>query len=783
MGGFTGGARPPPLLMRGFLLTPTYRMRDGVPEIHLYGVLESGEPFLIIEDRVRPYFFVRSADATRLGPLVPEAAIAPTDLATFNGTPVSRVSVAAPGDVPPLRDRLARAGIECFEADVRFAYRYLIDCGIRGSLCIDGAHRSDPRLGRVYHNPTIAPERWAPKLRVLSIDIETDPRAQRVFSLAVHGPDIARVLVVGDRRLRDAEAVADESALLDRFDEILRQLDPDVITGWNVVDFDLSVLARVARQHGRKLRIGRSEDHFEARRDGSFTRESRAIVFGRLVLDGLSLMRGAFYRLADYRLETAAQSVLGRGKLMHGDDRAEAIERAYREEPQRFVDYNLEDARLVSDILERTGLVELAVERSLLTGMPPDRVSAAIASVDSLYLGELRRRGVVAPSVEAVDREVRIAGGYVMDSLPGLYRNILVFDFKSLYPSIIRTFNLDPLSLLDDAGSGEAFVTAPNGARFSRSRRGILPELVAHLAAEREAAKRAGKSVQANAIKILMNSMYGVLGAGASRLFSPAVANAITHFGQQLIQKAAEIAREAGFVVLYGDTDSLFVDPAEADAKRALAVADELRVAIGDGVAAFVRDRYQCESFLELEFEKVYERFFLPEVRGGKTGSKKRYAGLLRQTDGGADIEFVGLESVRRDWSGVSKRFQRGLLELVFADQPVEEFVRTFLADLRAGRYDDELVYRKAIRKGLESYTKTTPPHVQAARRQRRQGGGIIAYVVTQNGPEPSGEETAAPDYEHYVEHQIEPIAEAVLRFLGTDFATVADTRRQLELF
>ena len=108
----------------------------------------------------------------------------------------------------------------------------------------------------------------------------------------------------------------------------------------------------------------------------------------------------------------------------------------------------------------------------------------------------------------------------------------------------------------------------------------------------------------------------------------------------------------------------------------------------------------------------------MPEVRGGKAGSKKRYAGLLRGADGGEHIEFVGLESVRRDWSEVSKRFQLGLLERVFPDEPVEQFVRDFVADLRAGRFDDELAYRKAVRKDLDAYTKTTPPHVRAARKQ-----------------------------------------------------------------
>jgi DNA polymerase-2 len=310
-----------------------------------------------------------------------------------------------------------------------------------------------------------------------------------------------------------------------------------------------------------------------------------------------------------------------------------------------------------------------------------------------------------------------------------------------------------------------------------------LPELVASLAKERELAKRAGQSVKSNAIKILMNSLYGVLGSPASRLFFPAVANAITHFGQLLIRESAELVAARGYAVIYGDTDSLFVDPNEPDPRRALEIAETLRETIGAEISAYVRERFACESHLELEFEKCYERFFLPEVRGGKVGSKKRYAGLLVEDDGREEIEFVGLESVRRDWSEVSKRLQKGLLDLVFHDQPVEEFVRGFLAELREGRFDGELAYRKAVRKDLDQYTKTTPPHVRAARKQTGGAGRIIEYVMTMNGPEPAGEESARPDYAHYIEHQIKPVADAILRFVGTDFDTVTGAQRQLSLF
>ncbi len=767
----------------GFILTPTYRTRNGVAEIHLYGILENGEPFLVVEDRFRPYFFVPATDAERVAAIDPTVTVAPEKLTNFSGEPVARITVSGPSEVPALRTKLDGEGIAYYEADVRFAYRYLIDEGIRGSLAIEGSFESKAKTGRVYRNPKLVPSRWTPKLKVLSIDIETDPKAQRIFSISLHGPTIAKVLIVGDHKLEHAEAVPSEKALIERFLALLDELNPDILTGWNVVDFDLSVLLRRARANGVRFCIGRNNEEFDARRDANFTRDVRAILSGRVVLDGLAMLRSAFIKLPDYRLETAAQTVLGRGKLLVGDNRGEEIEHNYNNNPQLFVDYNLEDARLVSDILERTDLIRLTVERSLLTGMPLDRVNAAIASIDSLYLAEARKRSIVAPSVSFASRAERITGGFVMDSKPGLYENILVFDFKSLYPSIIRTFNLDPITLVGSRPTQRDDILTPNRARFRREPAGILPQLVTSLAAEREKAKRDGVDVQSHAIKILMNSMYGILGAGASRLFSPDTANAITTLGQLLIQKAAEAAEGLGHEVLYGDTDSLFVNPHEPDPKLALSLAEKTRVAVGKIVAEFIAAEFEVESHLELEFEKMYRRFFLPEVRGGKVGSKKRYAGMIVDKSGEERVEFIGLEAVRRDWSEVAKHFQRDVIGRVFHDQPLEEYVRGFLADLEAGKLDHELVYRKALRKGLDGYTKTTPPHVQAARKMKKSNGTIILYTITRNGPEPAGEETAAPDYEHYIKHQIQPLGDAIFRFLETDFETVADTKRQLSLF
>ncbi|TMA58695.1 MAG: DNA polymerase II, partial [Deltaproteobacteria bacterium] len=277
---------------RGFILTPTYRVVGGRPEVHLYGVLEGGDPVLIVDDRQVPYFFIRAADAGPAARLAGSARVVPADLVTFAGEPVVRVEIGRPADVPALRARLGEAGVECFEADLRFAYRYLIDRGVKGGFRVDGPFERRPGVGRVYRNPGLEPADFAPRLRVLSLDVETSPDgpdASRLYSIAVAGAGGERVLLVGRSPVAGADVVPDERALLAEFLAHVRGVDPDVLTGWNVCEFDLAVLLRRCRRYGLRCTLGRTEDEVEIRRDQSFTREPRAILCGRQVLDGLAL--------------------------------------------------------------------------------------------------------------------------------------------------------------------------------------------------------------------------------------------------------------------------------------------------------------------------------------------------------------------------------------------------------------------------------------------------------------------------------------------------------------
>ena len=783
---------PGPSSHRGFVFQASYRIQSGVPVVHLFGRLENGDTFLVRDRRQTPHFYVPADAPGRAPPADWQGArLSPSDRIAFAGQATRRVSVPTPQDAPPVRDRLHARGIDTFEADVRFAMRYLIDRDIKGGCSI----RGDPRPGTgcrwIFDDPELTPASVSFRPSVLSFDIETDARARRLLAIALYGCGVDEVYIVdsaGRAMPERAVACKNERAALDAFCARVRELDTDVLTGWNVIDFDLTVLARMAARLRHPLVLGREPGRMNIRPARGYFGSGQATVPGRLVLDGVDLLRGAFVRMDDYSLDAVARNVLSEGKALAGDahDRVGEILRNYEGDLEAFARYARTDARLALEIVERLDLVNLAVARSRLTGMPPDRVAASIASFDFLYLAELHKRRIVAPSVRSSDSRVHAAqaGGHVLEPVTGLHEGVWVFDFKSLYPSVIRTYNIDPLGYIDK-GEAAAAATAVNdpielagGARFSRAP-GILPGMLDELFPRREQAKRDGDQVASQAIKILMNSFYGVLGTPACRFYNPAIANAITGQGRRLLLWSKRWFEEKGFQVLYGDTDSLFVasggDTEGATDKGAL-----LAAALTEDLTEHVHSESRVESRLELELEKFYGKLFLPVTRTGTGGARKRYVGQIHGRD---EVEFTGMEVVRRDWTELAKQVQRELYGRLFRDEPIEDWLRDLVERLRAGALDDRLVYRKGLRKRMEEYRAQTPPHVAAARKSKSVPGRVVAYMITLAGPEPLDNLTAEPDREHYVAKQVKPVAEPVLATLGLDFERVIGDDRQMGLF
>ncbi len=815
---------------RGFIIHPIERMQAGRAEVDLFGRMETGETFVVRETRLSPFFHVRQSEleAARAvwAGLEGSASASDSPRRTMDGEPTLRILTAAPAEAKNLRDELHRSGVRTYEADVKLSAQYVMDLRIRGTMEIRGPWRQGRRVQRVYENPELSPASFTPKVSVLSLDIETDRKATLVVAVALAptntdgGRAPAEVLIVGGG-IPGARCFPTERDMLVELRRRIIELDPDVILGWNVIDFDFRVLARRFRELGLPFDIGRSDSagRFLDREstDGGAVvrwRRSKAIVEGRQVLDALWLVRLSGLTFDDYRLETVAGDLLGRGKLIErrpGESGAEAVERLSRTDPAALAAYCLEDARLVLDIVGTQGLMDLTVTKSLLIGTPLDQAWMSVASFELLYMEHLHARGFVAPTL-GVDQDSleRTPGGGIITPRAGLYENVLVFDFKSLYPSIMRTFNIDPLTRLARAArppgddTAESFITAPHGERFSRTP-GIIPEILDRFFESRERARAEGNRAATHAYKIVMNSFYGVLGTDGCRFAASGLAGAVTTFGQHILFWTRDKVKERGYEVLYGDTDSLFVLsglPRGTGAGALEGTAATLAADLNRELAAYVRSRWDVEPRLELEFEAVYRRFFLPPMRTGAAerdgegpgpesenrGRAKGYAGM-RLLPGTADeqLEVVGMEAVRHDWTRLARELQTDLLGWVFADvspAEIEERIRTRLARLRAGELDDSLVYRKVLRKPVEAYTKASPPHARAAAQlPPEERSGTIRYMWTRDGPQPETARSSPLDYEHYAEKQMRPIVEAVAPYAGLDAERIFAAGGQLGLF
>ena len=779
--------------VRGFLLHTFHRTQSAHTAVFGVGRLETGETFAFADHRDQPSFFIRLDDCETVRELAPryECSVdTDTGRTTMDGQPVASLSAPKLNALRKLSRQLETDGIRTYEADFSHSRRYLADRGVRGPICIGGPWRPGTGVDRVYIDPTVQPGDWCPELAILALDIETTPDASEVLAVSLVGSGAAQCRELEEIHLVGAPSADDppqlhchpgERELLAALTARILDIDPDVLTGWNLIDFDLTVLQRRFKAFGLPFNLGRSNDA-SWYQEGNVWGGSRMVVYGRQVLDALHLIRGSLQRFDDYRLGTVAQAILGRGKTVEaGTDESmpELIIEAYRDDRNAFCEYCLEDSRLVRDILKKEGLIELTLRRGVLTGLPLERAWGSVAAFDFLYISELHKRGMVAPT-NGVDRAKLggAPGGLVMTSKAGLYRHVFVFDFKSLYPSIIRTFNIDPLShiqAISGSGSGSAeeeashdLIIAPNGARFSRET-GILPNMLEGFFASRDLAKADGDELASYAYKIVMNSFYGVLATDACRFSEEKLAGAITGFGHYFLRWTRELLENEGSArVLYGDTDSLFVDaglPEDVTAEAALARGLELREWINGELAEHVSEVYDLPSHLDLEFEKYYRRFFLPPMRGsGDRGRAKGYAGLVVDADGSEEVEIVGLEAVRRDWTDLAHDLQRDLLARLFQDAPGQELdtcVTEWIRLLRTGEKDGDLVYRKNLRKSTDKYTRTSPPHVVAARLLAKPSG-VIRYVITIDGPQPLGHVTAALDYEHYIQKQIRPIVHTI---------------------
>ncbi|WP_242388875.1 DNA polymerase II [Kosakonia cowanii] len=771
----------------GFILTRHWRDTPNGTEIELWLATDNG-PLRVVLPPQESVAFIPAEQADKARALLRDEhnwRLTPLSLNDFHRRPVMGLYCRAHRQLMRFEKLLREGGVTVYEGDVRPPERYLMERFITAPVWVDG----EPR-GNALVNARLKPSpHYRPPLKWVSLDIETT-RHGELYCIGLEGCGQRTVYMLGpengDGQGLDFDLiyVASRPQLLEKLNAWFAEHDPDVLIGWNVVQFDLKVLQKSAERYRVPLTLGRNGSELEWREHGFKNGVFFAQAPGRLIIDGIDALKSAFWSFSSFSLESVSRELLGEGKAIDNPwDRMDEINRRFAEDKPALATYNLKDCELVTRIFHKTEIMPFLLERATVNGLPADRHGGSVAAFSHLYFPRMHRAGYVAPNLGDVAPQAS-PGGYVMDSRPGLYDSVLVLDYKSLYPSIIRTFLIDPVGLIeglaqpDAAHSTEGFL----GARFSREKH-CLPEIVGQIWHGRDEAKRQGNKPLSQALKIIMNAFYGVLGTTACRFFDPRLASSITMRGHQIMLQTKALIEAEGYDVIYGDTDSTFVWLKHQHSEEAAAkIGQQLVDTVNRWWTAHLQQQ-GLESALELEFETHFCRFLMPTIRGTDQGSKKRYAGMIQEGDTQRMV-FKGLETVRTDWTPLAQQFQQALYLRIFRNEPYQDYVRETIASLMAGELDAQLVYRKRLRRPLAEYERNVPPHVRAARladeeNQKRgrapqyQNRGTIKYLWTTSGPEPVDYQRSPLDYDHYLTKQLQPVADGILPFLDDDFATL----------
>jgi DNA polymerase elongation subunit (family B) len=666
---------------------------------------------------------------------------------SIRGADLVKVFGQTPRDVGQLRDQF-----DHYEADILFPNRLLIDKDVTSGVSVPARETEDGAY-RVHHTEISTVDATAP-LRVNTFDIEVDDRRgfpedgeEPVVCLTSHdsyrdeyvawlytapdgvdGPDdLEDYVPIGETVDVEVRRFASEAAMLDAFMEYVEETDPDVLTGWNFADFDapylldrIEVLAEEAPdadEYDLDIdRLSRVNEVWRSDWQGPN-------IKGRVVFDLLyAYKRTQFTELDSYRLDAVGESELGIGKERYAGD----IGDLWEQEPKRLLEYNLRDVELCVEIDRKQEVIPFWEEVASFVGCKLEDATTPGDAVD-LYILHKVHGEFALPSKGTVESE-EYAGGAVFDPITGVRENVTVLDLASLYPMCMVTINASPETKVDpDTFEGETF-RAPNGTHFRREPDGIIREMVDELLAEREQKKglrndhEPGTAAyeqydrQQGAVKVIMNSLYGVLGWDRFRLYDKEMGAAVTATGRRVIEFTETIANDLNYQVAYGDTDSIMLELGSGVSKEdAIASSFELEEAINASYDEFAESELGAtEHRFRIEFEKLYRRFF-------QAGKKKRYAGHIVWKEGKDvdDIDITGFEYKRSDIAPITKEVQKEVLEMIVTQGDVEE-VKEYVHDVidrfqTGGISVEEVGIPGGIGKRLDNYDTDTA-HVRGAK-------------------------------------------------------------------
>jgi len=679
-----------------------------------------------------------------------------------------------------------------YESNVDFIIRFMCDNHITGCSWVsidDGKFSVRPVKDRVSYSQieidcyyqSVIPHppdgEWMkmPPVRILSFDIEVggapdhfptadkDPVIQICAYMQVQGEpeprfSVAFVLdtctpIVGTGLYQFQK----ESDLLLAFQKFIQYVDPDVITGYNILHFDWPYLVERANaiQIPQFCELGRYIKEMSISKEVSKstkqlgTREGKEIaISGRVQYDMLVAILND-HKLRSYSLNAVSAHFLGDQKEDVHFSMISKLQHGTPNDRHRLAVYCVKDSYLPLQLMNKLLYMVTYVELARVCKVPINYLlnRGQQIRVFSQLLNKSYERGMIIPAVKSSKSDDQFQGATVIEPQTGYYKcPIPTLDFASLYPSIMIAHNLCYSTLLTRPEPGVEYEESPNNEKFVSNNEfpGVLPEILKELLAARKATRqlmeketdqmrKAVYNKRQLALKISANSVYGFTGATVGKLPCLAISETVTAYGRMMIMKTKELVEQKYTVengypdnanVIYGDTDSVMVKFGDISLQQA--------IDLGKEAAAFVSQFFPPP--VHLEFEKAYMPYLLI--------SKKHYAGLLHTNAVKYSyIDAKGIESVRRDNCRLVQNLVQKVLNLLLIDKNSDaaiNFVKNVVSDLVSDRIDlSFLVISKTLSKKEDQY-KAKQPHVELAERMAKRDPGSaprmgdrIAYVIT----------------------------------------------------
>jgi DNA polymerase I len=830
------------------VLDADYVMLNSSPTIRIFGKTKEGQSVCVLYNGYLPYFYfiptkskeeVEAILKKEFGGLVVKV----EEVERYESigyreekTRMIRIYLTDPSKVPKVRDFIINKNLskQVFEADILFKYRFLSDFNIFGMrwYSVEGKEikTNGIKTERVLLAEKIEEEEYhlnAP-FKVLSLDIETTAKEGRpnpekdkiiIVSLSFYPPYKEKdtlVLVARPTKANDnTQVFMDEKSMLEELIKIIDSYDPDFIVGYNINSFDLPFLHRRFKENKIFPSLGRTTDKpllSKKLREDTY----RNNILGRVIVDVYEIVKElsekGFIRLKRYSLDDVGRALVGEGKIeiKHGE-----IEKIWEENDVdrmlKLIEYSRRDAVLTLRIFLEKRLVEKYIELSKVCGLLLQDVldGGEAARIESLLLREFNKRGFVLPNKpdnkemlrRKEEREVRgFKGAIVLEPKVGLYTTpIIYFDFKSMYPTIYINFNICPTTWVVD--ERKDVIVSPYGAKFVKPeiRRGIIPQIVEFLINERDKVKKEMKKekdeekrflldAKQEALKRVANAFYGYTGYLRGRVYVLDIANSITSYGRYYIETTKNLVEKANkdWEVIYGDTDSIMVKVKTKDVEEAFK--------IGEEIERLINNSYQGK--MTVKIEGVFKSFLII--------AKKRYAGVSVEKDGEKLKERIvmkGIETVRKDWCGLTEKVLSKVLEFLLKEGSVEKamgYVREVIKDLEEGKIEmEDLIITKSLSRRLHEY-KGIQPHVELVKRMMKRSpekvpmvGDRVNFVIVA-GPELISKRAEDPEYvlekglkidaKYYIENQILPPIERIFEAVGIKRSAFFSNGRQVSL-